>query len=211
MVDDPDVKTNISNFFDKESKSMKDRHEDEGIPESMQQQVQAIIDAKVGTALDVGSGPGSLLLELLRGGTDKVIGLDLSADMNKVAHDRVEKEEFSDRVTLYEGSFLDLTIAEQPEAVSLHRVLCCHPDREGMLRQSVSYKPSIITLSIPREWKLFRLSVAMLGVVAKIKKSFRPYIHSQKSVDTQLLSEGYQLTSRHKGRWWITSTYEYQP
>ncbi|MHA2502490.1 MAG: class I SAM-dependent methyltransferase, partial [Candidatus Kariarchaeaceae archaeon] len=169
--------------------------------------VDAIVEAGSKLALDVGSGPGNLVIELLKGGIPHVIGLDLSEDMNTVAKERLGQEDLSDRVTFYYGSFLDVDLEENPDAISLHRVLCCHPDREGMLAKSVSYNPEIITLCIPRDWKIVRALLGVVGIIAKLRSSFRPFVHTQQSINTQLASDGYGLISQHKGFWWVTSTY----
>lgn len=198
----------ITSFFNDESKDMWERHEEDGIPKSMKQQVKSIINAQPDLVLDVGSGPGSLIIQLLEQGVDSAIGLDLSDSMNDIALRRLKQRNWEDKVKLLKGDFLTTDIDKTPDAISLHRVLCCHPDRNAMLQKSVTYQPKTITVTIPRDWKILRMVVGIIGLIAKFTDSFRPYIHSQKSVDEKMTKLGYYKENQEKDWWWVTTTYK---
>lgn len=198
---------NIARYFDAEGEKMAKKHEDKGIPNSAKIQVDDIVASKAKKAVDVGSGPGSVLLKLLEGGVDEVIGVDLSDEMIKISKDRIKDHNMEDRVTHFNGSFLDLDLDEDVDAISLHCVLCCHPDREGMLKKTMGVKPKLITLTIPRSWFVLRILVKIFNIIAKKLNKFSPYIHSQKNIDKQLISEGYKIINRHKGLAWVTTSY----
>lgn len=197
----------ISSFFDSESSAMIERHEKNGIPESARIQVQDIIHAGAKSVVDVGSGPGSVLIELLDQGVQSGVGIDLSPEMNRIARQRLKDRGYEERVQICEGSFLEQEL-ETTEAISLHRVLCCHPNREGMLQQASRLRPQTISLTVPRDWKALRLLVGLYGLVARITGSFRPFIHPQKRIDQQLQAMDYQVQNRHKGLMWVTTTYQ---
>jgi len=199
----------IASFFNRESSHMEEHQKENGIPESMNEQVRALLDEEVESVLDVGSGPGSLLLELAHGGVEDLVGMDLSPEMNTIAERRLKDEGF-ENIKIIQGSFLEEDLERQLEAISMHRVLCCHPNREGMLDQSMRYQPRLITLTIPRDWKILRLLVGGFGIMARLTHSFRPYIHTQRRVDQQLQKHGYQVIKRHKGWMWVTTTYRLQ-
>ena len=73
----------IGQFFNAESKSYAKRHDDKGIGKSAKRHVKFV--ENLDTVLDVGSGPGSVLIEMLDNGVKMGFGIDLSEDMNKIA------------------------------------------------------------------------------------------------------------------------------
>ena len=209
MVNDLDTKEEaIGVFFDDEAKSMATKHEKKGIPSTAQAQVDDILEADVKTVIDVGSGPGSVMLKLLEGGIEHVTGVDLSTKMNDVAIDRMKEAKIDAlKYSITNQSFLDLD-EHQVDAISLHRVLCCHPDREGMLEKSISYNPKIVSLTVPRPWLVIRFVIKFFAFFAKRSSSFHPYGHSQEGIDNQMMENHYKITSRKKGWVWVQTSYQ---
>jgi len=181
---------------------------DHGIPDSMKYQIDALVDNEVKLVLDIGSGPGELLITAIAKGVDQGIGLDLSPEMVKTAEKRLKSTPYQNKIEFHCENFLEKELAIKPEAISLHRVICCHPNRQQMLQQSITYQPKIITLTIPRQWLLLRVLVGIYSVISRVTGSFRPYIHNQKQIDQQLQQAGYQIQSRQKGWVWVTTTYQ---
>ncbi|MCH8905824.1 MAG: class I SAM-dependent methyltransferase [Candidatus Heimdallarchaeota archaeon] len=204
----------IGAFFNSESESLAEKHTDKGIPSTAQDHIDIVCDSNAKSVIDVGSGPGSLLIEMLKRGVEVGIGVDLAGDMNQIATRRLKEAKIvQDRYEIIEGSFLELNkdnfpeIMDQYDAVSLHLVLCCHPDREGMLNQTTKFKPKTIVLTVPRTWILMRAIVGIYGLISKIRRHFQPYVHSQRSIDRQLLNAGYKLTNRKKTLMLVMSSY----
>jgi len=204
----------IGQFFNRESKSYAKRHDDKGIGKSALRHASFVGDQNIESVLDVGSGPGSVLIEMLKNGVKVGFGIDLSKEMNEIARKRILEEGIEeDRFTLGHGSFLDMNkenfpdMPEQVDAVSLHMVLCCHPDREAMLDKTTSLNPTAIVLTVPRRWLVLRFVVGIYGLFSKIRGAFRPFIHSQKSIDKQLSEVGYKLVERKKSLGWVMSAY----
>ncbi|MDH5403061.1 MAG: class I SAM-dependent methyltransferase [Candidatus Heimdallarchaeota archaeon] len=200
--------TNISRYFNKKSKKMVKEHDKKGIPQSMKYQIDDIMSYNVGSAFDVGSGPGTLLINLFELGLNKGYGIDLSPSMNNYATERlitsgIDKNAFE----IYEGSFLELDANITPEAISLHRVICCHPDRQGMIAKSISYKPKVITLTIPRDTPLHRLFFLILKLSAKVFSRLSIYNHRIHTIQAQLLDSGYSLSTENKSFIWTTLTF----
>ncbi|MCE7736454.1 MAG: class I SAM-dependent methyltransferase [Candidatus Heimdallarchaeota archaeon] len=198
----------ISVFFDDEAKSMASKHDEKGLPATAQAHVDDILSSGAKTVIEVGSGPGSVMIKLLEGGIDHVTGVDLSSKMNKIANERLEEANIDpSKYSITKQSFLDLE-EQQVGAISLHRVLCCHPDREGMLEKSISYNPKIVTLTVPRPWLLMRFVIKIFAIFAKRSSSFHPYGHSQEGIDNQMTENNYKVTSRKKGWIWVQTSYQ---
>ena len=202
------AENSIGKFFNTEASSMVDRHEKSGVPQTAIKQVQDIVSSNAKKVVDVGSGPGSVMIEFLKKGTSHVTGVDLSPEMNNTATKRIHEAGYSDeQFSLIQGSFLDIDSVEC-DAVSMHRVICCHPDKQAMIEKSTSLNPEVISITVPRTWIFFRLVTAVFGIVAKFRSSFRPYIHSQKYIDREYRNLGYELMSRKKTLGWVQSTYK---
>ena len=126
--------------------------------------------------------------------------------MIELAQQRLEKRGYTEKSRIENISFLDYTFEKDLDAVSLHRVLCCHPDRQAMLNKAISGNPKLIT--IPRRWFFMRIALKLVSVLRKIKPGFRPYLHSYKQIDQQLQKSNYQLIDTFKTFIWVTKTYK---
>lgn len=191
-----------SNFFDKQDAK--------GLGKTGLQHVNQITKCDCKTAIDVGSGSGGILEGLLDKNLDFVYGVDLAPKMIELAQKRLEKKGYDTKSKIENISFLDYTFDKNLDAVSLHRVLCCHPDRLGMLDKAISGKPKVIVITIPRRWFFMRAGVTFFSFIRKIKKGFRPYLHKYDEIDSQLKEANYELVDVYKTFIWITRTYQLQ-
>lgn len=188
---------------------MAQRHEKKGIPPSARFHVKAISKRGASTAVDVGSGPGSIAIELLKAGVQKVLGIDLSPQMTKYAEKRLKEQGFSPSQFQFRiGNFLEFQSDEKIDAVSVHRVMCCHPEATKIAEKCTELNPKVVANTIPRDWKFLRLLLAPIGWIAEKKGSFRPYVHSQEQIDEIFKKKGYYLKERHRSMFWVTSIYE---
>ena len=198
----------IAKYFDKESSTIDNRQEKKLFSKTALTHIESITSQKAQTSLDVGCGSGRILSQLLENGAQQAIGIDLSPKMIALATQNLEKKSLLQRTTLINGSFLEYP-PEKIDAVSLHRVLCCHPDRKHMLEQTLAYQPRIIALTIPRQWIFIRIPLNIVIHVRKLlkKHGFLPYMHKQKSIDQQLIKAGYVVQKRVKTMIWVTTIY----
>jgi SAM-dependent methyltransferase len=196
----------ISNEFNKRSDYF-DKEDDKGLSKTAEIHVKQIVTNKSKTALDVGSGTGGILEKLLENNIDFVYGIDLAPKMIERTSKRLEKKGYLKKSKVENISYLDFLSENKIEAVSLHKVLCCHPDRLGMLDKTLSLQPKLIVLTIPRTRFFLKIATFLLVFLRKIKKGFRPYLHSIKEVDSQLLNRNYELIDVYKTFLWTTRTY----
>jgi len=98
--------TRLSRWYDWLSKSSEGPHIVTGLQ---------LLNAQTGErALEFGFGTGHSLVSLAQnvGTTGRVCGLDLSPGMIKVARERIEKEQLTDRVIMQRGNVLHLPYAD---------------------------------------------------------------------------------------------------
>ena len=198
----------ISDMFDKMSGHF-DKGDEKGLAETAKRHIDQITeDSSVKTAIDVGSGAGGIVIGLLDKDLDFVYGVDLAPSMVEAAQLRLEKKGYLDKSKIEKISFLDFSFENNFDAVSLHQVLCCHPDRQSMLAKAISAKPKIIVMTLPRTRLFFRLGAGLLAQIRKIKKGFRFYVHDIKKIDNQLAEANYELIDTYKKFFWNTRTYK---
>ena len=191
-----------SRFYEK-------RYDEKDMSGSGKQHIQSVIDSGAKEAIDVGSGPGAILFSMIDQGLPIGIGVDLSSDMIHISEEQAQEKYGKDqrKVEFIQGSFLDLDLPDVG-AVSLHKVLCCHPDRLGMGDKTVTLHPKTVAITVPRDGLLFRVMASIFGLFSRLFRMFRFYVHSQKSIDEQLLSANYEVASRSKQGFWVTTIYK---
>ncbi|OLS26543.1 MAG: tRNA (cmo5U34)-methyltransferase [Candidatus Heimdallarchaeota archaeon LC_3] len=199
----------ITKAFDNESEDYFKGYEKKSIPKTAEVQIDSIIEAKSSTVIDVGSGPGVIMIKMLDQGVQHVTGIDLSPKMIEIAQKEIEKKNLVAKTELIEGSFLEI-VPKKVDAIFLHRVLCCHPDREVMIDKSVSHDPNIITFTSLRDWKLLRGGLVVVKGIRKLirGKFFLPFVPRFSEIDEQLKKEGYYPITTYKSKLWITKTYK---
>jgi SAM-dependent methyltransferase len=199
----------ISETFDGESTDYFNEYEKKGVPKTADFQINSIVEADLVSAIDVGSGPGVIMMEMLDRGVQFVKGVDLSPKMLEITQKQISLKKLEKRTEIINGSFLDIEPVNI-EAVSLHRVLCCHPDRDTMIQKSIDHNPKLITFTSLRDWKFLRFLLKTLKGFRKLfrRKFFLPYIPPFKEIDKQLKKDGFQIEKTYKSLIWVTKTYK---
>ncbi|HEY8632146.1 MAG TPA: methyltransferase domain-containing protein, partial [Candidatus Limnocylindrales bacterium] len=88
------------------------------------------------TVLELGCGRGGLLLQLVQASAGRATGLDLSPGGIDAARSRFELAQLSERVDLSVGDAARVPL-EPHDWVILDRVMCCYPDIERLLANTL--------------------------------------------------------------------------
>ena len=164
------------------------------------------------TVLELGCGRGALLLGLVQAGAVTATGVDLSAASIEVARDRFERAQLSDRADLSVGDAADVAL-ERHDWVILDRVICCYPDVERLLANTLPAAGQIYAFTVPssRGWR---------GLVARLEERVdnawnslrgRPcpgYVHDLDLIEARLASAGFRLRHQDRNRLWHIAVYE---
>jgi SAM-dependent methyltransferase len=164
------------------------------------------------TVLELGCGRGGLLLQLVQAGAARATGVDLSTAGIDVARDRFERASLSDRVDLSvgDGAFVPL---KPHDWVILDRVMCCYPDVERLLANTLPAAKRIFAFTVPtsRGWR---------GVVARFVEWFENawntlfgqpcpgYVHDLSLIEARLAGAGFRLRHSDRLRLWHIAVYE---
>jgi magnesium-protoporphyrin O-methyltransferase len=138
--------------------------------------------------------------------------VDLSAASIDAARKRFEQAHLSDRVRLSVGDAARVPL-ESHDWVILDRVMCCYPDIERLLANTLPAARQIYAFTVPssRGWR---------GVIARIDEWLenawnsirgRPcpgYVHDLDLIEERLTVAGFRLLHRDRQRLWHIAIYE---
>lgn len=164
------------------------------------------------TVLELGCGRGGLLLRLVQAGATRATGMDLSSAGIDAARNRFVGAQLSDRANLSVGDAARVPL-EPHDWVILDRVMCCYPDVEGLLANTLPAARQIYAFTVPtsRGWR---------GVIARLAESLENgwntlrgqacpgYVHDLDLIEEHLAGAGFQLRHRDRQGLWHVAIYE---
>jgi SAM-dependent methyltransferase len=164
------------------------------------------------TLLELGCGRGGLLLALTQAGAASATGVDLSAASIDAALDRFEQAQLSDRVRLSVGDAARVPLESQ-DWVILDRVMCCYPDIERLLANTLPAAKRLYAFTVPssRGWRgvIARVEERLENVWNSLRGKPCPgYVHDLDLIERRLASAGFQLRHRDHQRLWHVAIYE---
>jgi magnesium-protoporphyrin O-methyltransferase len=164
------------------------------------------------TVLELGCGRGALLLELVQAGVARATGVDLSPAGIDAARDRFARVRLSERADLSVGDAARISL-KRHDWVILDRVMCCYPDVEALLANTLPAAGQIYAFTVPtsRGWR---------GVAARLEEWFENawntlrgdpcpgYVHDLDLIEERLATAGFRLRQRDRHRLWHIAVYE---
>jgi SAM-dependent methyltransferase len=164
------------------------------------------------SVLELGCGRGALLLALVQAGAGRATGIDLSGATIEAARRRFTEAGLADRVDLSVGDAARVR-HEPHDWVILDRVICCYPDMEALLANTLPAARRIYAFTVPtsRGWR---------GVLARLEEWFdnawntllgRPcpgYVHDLDLIEQRLEGSGFRLRHQDRLRLWHIAVYE---
>ena len=162
-----------------------------------------------GRLLDIGSGVGALSFELLDRGLTSAMGVDLSSAHIATASQEASRRRRSDSTRFVQGDFLDVA-GELPSAdvVTLDRVVCCYPEYERLLEESLRHADRIFAFSYPRDLWYVRVWAGLQNLGrAIVRNAFRSFIHPVSAMENVIRREGFTLLDRRSTHTWRADVY----
>ena len=155
------------------------------------------------TVLDIGCGTGRFHHRLLQEGASSVVGVELSPAYLETAMALARELSDQDRVTYYEGDFLEL--AERigsADVTVLDKVIhCCH-DPERLIREAVVHTTRIFAITFPSNHWRIRWIIRLIGPLSRWLLPFRVRFSQPEAVRRWLREEGFgRRTCGSSGMW----------
>jgi magnesium-protoporphyrin O-methyltransferase len=164
------------------------------------------------TLLEIGCGRGGLLLELLRSGAAGASGLDLSRASVDQARARFATVGLADRVTLQVGDGAKVPL-EPHDWVVLDRAICCYPDADGLVANSIPAARKLFAFSVPnsRGWRGLAARIGRQldnGWNGLCGRSCKTFVHDLGRLDRTLTAAGFSLRGQGTRGLWYVAVYE---
>ncbi len=163
-----------------------------------------------GRLLDVGSGIGALTFELLDQGLASAIGVDLSSAHVATASEEASRRGRSGSTRFVQGDFLDVA-SQLPcaDIVALDRVVCCYPECERFLDESLRHADRYFAFSYPRDRWYVRTWVGLENLGRQItQNTFRSFVHPVSAMENVIHRSGFKRVSHSCTRIWCADVYE---
>ena len=198
-------------FFSFFAHRYRKRFEKKGFEPSQKQLMAGLAQAgfKDMTVLEIGSGVGHLHQTLLEQGATSAVGIDLAPKMIEEARHWAAERQLEQRTQYLEGDFMDL--AESLAAVDvtvLDKVVCCYPDADGLVHQSLSKTRRVYALTYPRDRWYTRFGMGVIALLMKLVRSdFRPYVHDPVQIEKWIIDAGFAKQYQATTIPWLTQVY----
>jgi 2-polyprenyl-3-methyl-5-hydroxy-6-metoxy-1,4-benzoquinol methylase len=156
------------------------------------------------TVLEVGGGVGALQLELLKAGAARGVVLELSPAYDEPARALARDAAVEERVErrLHDLA-ADPATVEPADVVVLHRVVCCYPDAETLLRAAAEKARGTVVFSYPPAAWWTRAAARVGNGWQRLRgRSFRAYVHDPRRMAATLEAQGLRRAWSHRGFFW---------
>lgn len=157
--------------------------------------------------LELGSGSGALSVALLERGVARVDGVDLSAESVATARRRADAAGVGDQANFQVGDGSSAKVAAH-DWVVLDRVICCFPDVDRLLTNSIGAAEQRLAFSVPhvRGWRGFINRIIVTSENATNRFRGRPcpgYLHPVRTIERRLRDAGFErLREKTVGLWY---------
>lgn len=164
------------------------------------------------SVLELGCGQGKLLRDLARAGASSGMGIDLSPASVAVATQRASEEGLADRFTFQAGNAATTPLPSH-DVVVLDKVICCFPDHEDLLANSLPAAAAVYAFTLPRTdgvWvPILRSALAVENLSHVIRRrGFRAYVHDERVIHRAVVDAGFRLRERRTAFAWALRVYE---
>ncbi len=164
------------------------------------------------SVLELGCGGGALMIGLLEAGATSATGVDLSSESLEVARRRAEAVGLTERTRFEPGDGALVPLAPHDWVVR-DRVLCCYPDLDRLLGNSVSAAQKRYAFSVPASsgWRGFANRIWFWLEDATEALRGRPcpgYVHDITKIEARLMDAGFHRTRSSLARLWYVAVFD---
>jgi len=185
------------------------RYRSRGLSGTARDLVQLAGDVSGASILEVGGGIGAIELELLAAGAERATDVELSGEYEDEARKLVAERGLSDRVERRLGDFVAEPV-DAHDVVAMHRVVCCYPDVDALVRAGAARARRRLVLTYPQERWYTRAGTRAVNLGMRLSRSeFRVFVHPLKRMSAAAGEQGLALGERRRrGLFWESAAFE---
>lgn len=168
------------------------------------------------TVLDLGCGTGDLALGALARGATRATGVDLGPGAIEDARALARERRIEDRSTFQVGDAAKVHL-DRHDVVMLNRVLCCYPEVDALLDNSLPAARHVFAFTAPPSAGLAgtfaRVETRLANIWFRIRdkkfRGFRVHVHDLAAVDRRVREAGFHSVVECRRRLvWHLAIYE---
>jgi magnesium-protoporphyrin O-methyltransferase len=168
-------------------------------------------DLAEATVLELGCGLGGLTMETVSGGASRATGIDLSPVSIREASRLAAEAGVADRVEFSVGDGARVPL-EPHDVVVLDKVICCYPEVDALLSNSLGAARRTYAFVAPVSW-------GWRGIVAKVglgfvnafmrisRKKYRAFVHDLGKVEARIAEAGFERVVATRRVIWFVGAY----
>jgi len=166
------------------------------------------------TLLDVGCGSGDLALAAVARGAERATGFDLGPGAIAAAQSLADERGLSEQVHFAVGDGATVALP-RADVVSLNRVLCCYPNVDALLSNTLDAAGTIYGVTAPHDRGAIglgnRISILVGNLWYRIRakkfRGFRAFVHDLRAVDERIRAAGFEPVHRERRGMWDLAVY----
>jgi SAM-dependent methyltransferase len=164
------------------------------------------------TVLELGCGRGGLLFQLMQAGASRGTGIDLSGASIEEARRRFAEAGAAETAELSVGDAARVPLAPH-DWVILDRVMCCYPDIDRLLQNSIPAARRVYAFTVPesRGWRGFlsRVEEWFENIWNTLRGCPCPgYVHDIDSIERTLTRAGFRRMYSGRLRLWHVAVFQ---
>jgi SAM-dependent methyltransferase len=199
-------------FDDKNARGDARRYLKKGLDATAQRMVDEIVRRGIpgASVLEVGGGIGAIEIELIRAGAASATNVEIVDTYEPAARELLETVGLADRVDRKLLDFArDGVQVARADIVVLHRVICCYPDMESLVRASADHTDRLLVLSFPSDRWWWRVGQWLSRGWFRLRScAFRLHLHDPRQIVATAESAGLRPTFRRRGWVWQIAVLE---
>lgn len=156
------------------------------------------------TVLDIGGGVGEIGIELLKRGAARATTVELSPAYDEEARRLAAEAGVAARIDRRQ---VDIAVSpgevETADLVVLHRVVCCYPDYERLLRAAADRCSGRLVFSYPPRNPVVRgFSALQNAALSVVRREYRSFVHLPRAMVATVEAAGMRHVMGHRGAVW---------
>jgi len=199
-------------FNEKEVKKTLKKYRKKGPEKFNQQMIDALRkqDIKDLSLLDIGGGIGIIQHELLKEHLSHTTDVDSSEAYIAAAKMLMEENDKTDNMKFIHGDFNEhINEIEKHDIVTLSRVVCCYPDIDMLINNSIAKANKYYGLVYPTDHFLTKMVISLMNFGLYLRKNpFRTFIHSVDKMNELIANHGFERVYIGNSMHWRIALYK---
>ena len=160
--------------------------------------------------LDIGGGIGILQHELLKEHLSHTTDVDSSEAYIAGAKALMVENGTQDRMNFIHGDFNEhIDKIEQHDIVTLSRVVCCYPDVDRLINNSIGKTNKYYGLVYPADNILIKMGIGLMNLSLYLRRNpFRTFVHSVDKMNGLISSHGFERVYLGNALMWRIALYK---